>query len=58
VSRAETLTGTEFAFLSAGTIDGHLIEIYEKSEGLLGFYSMVRAASLNWDGAAPIRAVG
>ena len=56
-TRAETLTGTEFAFIDATSTLGHMIEIYGKSEGLLGFYQMVRDAAGSWDGKDPVRSV-
>ena len=43
--KAETLTGTEFGFVDAREQMGHLIELYEKSEGLVGFYEHIKAAS-------------
>lgn len=57
-AKAFTLTGTEFAFVDTVKQMGHMIEIYEKSEGLLGFYEMVREASVGWDGSDPIRSLG
>lgn len=42
---AETLTGTGFAFHDATAELGHMIELYEASPGLLGFYAKVRAAA-------------
>jgi len=57
-ARAETLTGTEFAFIDTVDPLGHMIEIYEKSDALLGFYEFVRNASQGWDGDSPLRAVG
>lgn len=57
-ARAFTLTGTEFAFVDTVRQMGHMIEIYEKNEGLLGFYDMVRQASVNWDGSDPVRSLG
>ena len=57
-ARAETLTGTEFAFIDTVTPLGHMIEIYEKNEQLNGFYEMVRSASLGWDGSEPVRYLG
>ena len=46
---------TPFAMHDAGSDLGHLIEIYHDSDGLLGFYDMVREAATNWDGTNPIR---
>lgn len=52
---AETHTGMPFAFHDARADRGHLIEIYEGTSGLLGFYAMVREASIGWTGADPVR---
>ena len=57
-SRAETRTGTEFAFIDTVAALGHMVEIYERSEGLVGFYDMVRASARGWTGANPVRALG
>ena len=43
--KAQTLTGTEFGFVDARQQMGHLIELYEKSEGLVGFYDYIKAVS-------------
>ncbi|MBM4204220.1 MAG: hypothetical protein FJ194_08755 [Gammaproteobacteria bacterium] len=55
---ARTITGTEFAFIDAVKTLGHMIEIYEGNPGLLGFYDMVRNASVGWDGQDIIRELG
>jgi hypothetical protein len=52
---AETTTGMPFAFHDGGVERGHLIEIYERTPPLVGFYEMVRAASVGWKGADPVR---
>ncbi len=57
-AKAETLTGTEFAFIDVIAQQGHMIEVYEKSEGLLGFYEMIKQAAVDWDGAKPVRSLG
>ena len=46
---------TRFGFFDARGDLGHLIEIYEPSPGLLGFYAMVADAAQDWDGSDPIR---
>jgi len=46
---------TGFAFHDARAELGHLIEIYEDSDGLLNFYAMVRSAATDWDGTDPVR---
>ena len=57
-AKAGTLSGTEFAFVDTVATMGHMIEIYEKSEQLLGFYEMVRSASRGWSGDDPVRSLG
>jgi catechol 2,3-dioxygenase-like lactoylglutathione lyase family enzyme len=54
-ARAETLTGTEFAFIDATASLGHMIEIYVPSPGLQGFYDFVRESARGWDGTDPVR---
>ena len=55
---AATASGQEFAFCDARAELGHLIEMYEPSAGLLGFYAMVATAAKGWDGADPVRELG
>ncbi len=57
-AKAMTFGGAEFAFVDTVCELGHMIEIYERSEGLLGFYEMVRQASIDWDGSNLIRRLG
>lgn len=52
---AETSGGTPFAFHDARLRCGHYLEIYERGVRLNAFYDMVRAASIDWSGAHPIR---
>ena len=40
-----------------GPLFGHPIEVLQRSEELLGFHEMARAAGENWDGRDPIRRV-
>lgn len=56
-ARAETKTGTEFAFVDTVAALGHMVEVYERSEALLGFYRFVREASTGWDGEDPVRSL-
>lgn len=53
--RASTSGGQWFAFHDARASHGHLVEIYEHTERLAGFYAMVRDAAVDWDGRDPIR---
>ncbi len=57
-AKAMTATGTEFAFVDTIAELGHLTEIYERSNGLLRFYEMVRASSVDWDGSDAVRTLG
>ncbi len=52
---ARTATGVEFVFADATADLGHMIELYEPSADLLGFYAMVRGAARDWDGREPLR---
>jgi len=56
-SKAKTATGIEVAFVDMTESLGHMLEIYEKSDRLVGFYEMVRQASNNWDGRSPVRSL-
>lgn len=51
---AHTGAGQEFAFAHAPEL-GHLVEMYEPSERLLGFYERVARAAAGWDGSDPVR---
>ena len=55
---AETVGGQQFAFCDARVERGHLIEMYEPTDGLLGFYAMVENAAKDWDGSKPVRELG
>ena len=57
-ARACTKTGTEFAFVDTVDRLGHMIELYEKTPVLTGFYLMVESASVGWDGHDPVRMIG
>lgn len=56
-TRSMTKTGTEFSFLDATAQLGHFIEVYERSEGLLGFYDFIRSEAVDWDGLDPVRSL-
>lgn len=53
-----TTTGVAFAFMDGTERYGHMIELYEPSPGLTGFYGMVAAAAEDWDGSDPVRTLG
>ena len=52
---AQTPSGVAFAFHDATATLGHMVELYEGTPGLRGFYAMVRGAALGWDGTDPVR---
>ena len=52
---AETAGGMPFAMHNGSVSRSHLIEIYERTRTLVGFYDMVRSASIGWDGRDPVR---
>ena len=52
---ARTSGGQEFVFCDARQALGHLVEMYEPSERLLGFYEMVAGAAVGWTGDDPVR---
>ena len=55
---ATTTSGTDFSFIDATARYGHMIELYEPTPTLTGFYAMVAAAAENWDGRDPVRKLG
>jgi hypothetical protein len=52
---AETESGIAFAFIDARAALGHMLELYEPSDMLTGFYAMVDQAARDWDGGDPLR---
>jgi len=55
---AETTGGFAFAFCDARRDLGHLVELYQPTARLLGFYTMVAAAAIDWNGTDPVRTLG
>jgi len=55
---SETVSGVRYAFLDAAATLGHMLELYEPSPPLTGFYAMVAQAAQGWDGRDPIRELG
>jgi len=53
-----TQTGTAFAFVDTRASLGHMLELYEPSEALTGFYDFVAATAQGWDGREVIRELG
>jgi catechol 2,3-dioxygenase-like lactoylglutathione lyase family enzyme len=48
---------TRFVFVDAVGTLGHMLELYEGSDGLRGFYAMVREAAVGWDGTEAVRII-
>jgi hypothetical protein len=57
VLTATTAGGVTFRFHDARRDLGHLVEIYERSPGVVSHYAMVEAAAHDWDGRDPLRYV-
>lgn len=55
---SQTVSGTRYAFVDASATLGHMIELYEGSELLTGFYAMVADAAREWGGGDPLRNLG
>jgi hypothetical protein len=53
-----TETGTTFVYTDARGSLGHMLELYEPTPQLTGFYDMVAAAAQGWDGKDLIRELG
>jgi catechol 2,3-dioxygenase-like lactoylglutathione lyase family enzyme len=47
---AETGTGVHFAFVDTRPVLGHMLELYEESPAIRGFYALVADRAANWDG--------
>ena len=58
VQLSETATGTRYAFDDARSTLGHMLELYEPTEQLTGFYKFVCEAAQGWDGSDVIRTIG
>ena len=56
-AKAQTKSGIEFAFIDTVAALGHMVEVYEASEALLGFYKFIRSTSQGWDGKDPVRSL-
>lgn len=52
-----TQTGTAFAFIDAREQMGHMLELYEPTPQLTGFYDFVAKAARDWDGCEPVRII-
>ena len=53
-----TAGGTAFAFMDTTASMGHMLELYEPTPLLTGFYDMVAKAAQGWDGQDLIRELG
>jgi glyoxalase/bleomycin resistance protein/dioxygenase superfamily protein len=56
-AKAKAKVGTEFAFIDTSEILGHMMEIYVYDDALAGFYSLVKEASVGWDGDEILRSL-
>jgi hypothetical protein len=52
---AQTSFGLPFAMVDTRRLVGHMLELYPRTDSLGRFYSMVKEASVGWDGAEPVR---
>ena len=50
--------GTAFAFVDTRASLGHMLELYEPTEQLSGFYDFVAEAAKGWNGTDLIRELG
>lgn len=53
-----TSDGTTFAFVDTRASLGHMLELYEPTPQLTGFYDFVADAAKGWDGREPVRELG
>ncbi|MBA4007199.1 MAG: hypothetical protein C0486_00245 [Erythrobacter sp.] len=53
-----TSGGTAFAFVDTRSSLGHMLELYEPTAQLTGFYDFVADAAKGWDGREPVRELG
>ncbi len=53
-----TESGTAFVFVDARDSLGHMLELYQPTPQLTGFYDFVAAAAQGWDGKDLIRELG
>jgi len=53
-----TAGGTAFAFVDTRASLGHMLELYEPTTQLTGFYDFVAEAARDWDGRDLIRELG
>lgn len=53
-----TTGGTAFAFMDTRASLGHMLELYEPTEQLRGFYDFIAAAAQGWDGKDLLRELG
>ncbi len=53
-----TAGGTAFAFVDTVAAYGHMLELYEPTSQLTGFYDFVAQAAKGWDGTDLLRELG
>jgi hypothetical protein len=56
--RSVTAGGTAFAFVDTRASLGHMLELYEPTPQLTGFYDFVAAAAQGWNGRDLLRELG
>lgn len=44
-----------FAYIDTRPALGHMVEFYEDTDAIRGFYAMIREMSEGWDGSEPVR---
>lgn len=54
---AELPTGFAFAMMDTVALNGHMVELYEPTPDLTGFYDYVRRKSRGFDGSDPVRTI-
>lgn len=48
-------SGTQFAYFDTSAVNGHMIEILERQDVMVGLFDRVRQAADGWDGGRPLR---
>jgi len=55
LAMSASTSATRFHFVDAVATMGHMIELYQRTDRVEGFYSMVRDAAEGWRGDDPVR---
>lgn len=51
----EMKTANQICYFDTSTANGSMLEVIERSEGIVGLFAMIAAAAENWDGSRPSR---